>query len=294
MLCNQHKMYQKIYFIYSHINCFSDDNFFYLMNNWDRELVQFKPHLEVECTKFKTCHIEWSPEVGFWLSRRWLLAWVKVFVMGLGPVDPCNLIRDCFCAHLCNPRYISHSHVMIQIKVAHRRLSELAKDAPALCRQHLLDLQKAADEQRDSVRSGIILEILTRDQEQKKWRRINDKTQPPRGGNPLLVHVQSSPVIETYDTEDEVVRHTSDHLSKHFRLLILHRAIEGNYLMTLVSLEIWNVLSRSLKALMTSLRIPTFGQRRFCRRHIIHSLICLALRSRLSSQWKISKFLAMG
>jgi hypothetical protein len=264
------------------------------MNNWDRELIQFKLHLEVECTKFKSCHIEWSPEVGFWLSRRWLLAWVKVFVMGLGPADPRNLIRDYFCAHLCNPRYISHSHVMIQIKVAHRRLSELAKDASALHCQHLLDLQKAADEQGDSVCSGIILEILTREQERKKWRCINNTTRLPRGGNPLLVCVQSGPVIETYDTEDEVVRHTSDHLSIAFVLLILHCAIAGNYLMTLVSREIQNALSRSLKALMTSLWIPTFGRRRLCRRHIIHSLTCLALRLRLLSQWKISKISGDG
>ncbi len=51
-------MYQWIYFIYSHIDCFSDDNFLYLINYWDRELVQFKLHLEVMCTKFKMCHIE--------------------------------------------------------------------------------------------------------------------------------------------------------------------------------------------------------------------------------------------
>jgi hypothetical protein len=169
-------MYQRIYFIYPHFDCFSDNNCLYLMNNWDRELIQFKLHSEVECKKFKTCHIEWSPEVGFWLSRWWLLAWVKMFVMGLGPADPCNLIRDCFRAHLCNPRYISHSHVMIQIKVAHRRLSELAKDAPALCCQHLLDLQKAADDRGDSICSGITMEILTWEQEWKKWRRINNTT----------------------------------------------------------------------------------------------------------------------
>jgi hypothetical protein len=107
MLCNRHKMFQRIYFIYSHIDCFSDDNFLYLMNNWDSELVQFKLHLETACTKFKMCHIEWSPEVGFWLSRQWLLAQVRVFVMGLVPPDPQNLIRDCFRAHLCNPRFLS-------------------------------------------------------------------------------------------------------------------------------------------------------------------------------------------
>ncbi len=218
MLCNCHKIYQRLYFIYSHIDCFSDDNFLYLMNNWDSELVQFKLHSEVECTKFKTCHIEWSPEVGFWLSWRWLLARVKVFVMGLGPPDPCDLIRDCLCAHICNPRYISHSEVMIQIKVVHRRLSELAKDAPALRRQHLLDLKKAANDRGDFICLGIILEILTREQERKKWRRINNTTRPPQGGNPLSVRVQTGPVIETYDTEDKVVGQTSNHISTHLRL----------------------------------------------------------------------------
>jgi hypothetical protein len=72
-------------------------------------------------------------------------------------------------------------------------------------------------------------------------------------------------------------------------LLILHRAIAGNYLITLVSREKQNAPSRSLKALMTSLWIPTFGRRRFCRKHIIHSLKCLALRLQLSSQRKVSK-----
>jgi hypothetical protein len=65
------------------------------MNNWDRELVQFMLHLEVKYNKFKTYHIEWSPEVGLWLSWQWLLARVKVFVIGLGSPNPQNLIRDC-------------------------------------------------------------------------------------------------------------------------------------------------------------------------------------------------------
>jgi hypothetical protein len=188
------------------------------MNYWDSDLVQFKLHSETTCMKFKMCHIKWSPEVGFLLSRQWLLAWFRVFVMGLGPPDPKNLIRDCFRAHLCNPQYTSHSDVLIQIEIAHHRLSELAKDAPALRCQYLLDLQKATDDRGDSVRSGIILEILTREQEQKKWRWINNTTRLPQGGNPLSVPVQSGPVTETYGTEDEVVGHISDHLSKRFHL----------------------------------------------------------------------------
>jgi hypothetical protein len=38
MLYNRHKMYQRIYY----------EEFLYLMNNWDKELVQFKLHSEVK------------------------------------------------------------------------------------------------------------------------------------------------------------------------------------------------------------------------------------------------------
>jgi hypothetical protein len=151
VLCNCRKIYQRIYFIYSNIDSLSDEEFLYLMKNWVKELVQFKFHSEVNYTKFKTCHIKCSPEVGFWLSCHWLLACVKVFIMGLGPPNPCNLIRDCLRSHLFDPRCISYSNVIIHTKIAHHKLLELAKDAPALHLQHLLDLQKAADERGDST-----------------------------------------------------------------------------------------------------------------------------------------------
>ncbi len=82
-------------------------------------------------------------------------------------------------SHLFDPRSVSHSDVMIQIEIAHQKLSELVKDTPALCHQHLLDLRKAADDRGDSAHSTIILEILTREQERKKWRWINYTTRPP-------------------------------------------------------------------------------------------------------------------
>jgi hypothetical protein len=58
---------------------------------------------------------------------------------------------------------------MIHIQITQHQLSRLAKDAPTLRQKHLLDLQKAADEKGDSDRSAVILEILTREQERKKW-----------------------------------------------------------------------------------------------------------------------------
>ncbi len=176
MLCNRHRMYQRIYFIYSNLDSFSDEEFLFMMNNWDKELVQFKLHSKANCTKFKSCHIEWSPEVGFWLARHWLLVRIKMYLPGIGTPDPCNLIRDCMRSCLFDPRCVSHSDVMIQIEIAHQKLSELAKNAPALRRQHLLDLRKATDDRGDSAHSIIILEILTREHERKKWHRINYTT----------------------------------------------------------------------------------------------------------------------
>ncbi len=156
--------------------------------------------------------------MGFWLAWRWLLVRVKMYLAGIGTPDPCNLIRDCMCSHLFDPRCVSHSNVMIQIEITHQKLSELAKDASALRRQHLLDLRKAADDRGDSACSIIILVILTRKHERKKWHWINYTTQPPQGGNPLAVRVQPGPIVTTYDTKMEVVGHTLDHLSERFHL----------------------------------------------------------------------------
>jgi hypothetical protein len=78
--------------------------------------------------------------------------------------------------HLFDPLCVSHSNVMIQIEIAHQKLSELAKDAPALRRQHLLDLRKATDDRGDYAHSIITLEILTRKQKRKKWHWINYTT----------------------------------------------------------------------------------------------------------------------
>ncbi len=94
LLCIQHKMYGRIYFIYSHTDYLSDDDFSYMINKWDTELIQYKLHLEKNCTKYKNSHIKWSPEVGLWLSHRWLLVRIRKFVLGLGPPNPQKLVRD--------------------------------------------------------------------------------------------------------------------------------------------------------------------------------------------------------
>jgi len=153
------------------------------MDNWDLELTQYKLHSELNCTKYNSCEIEWCPEIGFWLLQWWLLARVRKFIIGQGPPDPCNLIRDCLRSHLFDPRLKSHSEVMIHIHITQHQIWRLAKDAPALRQKNLLDLQKAADE-KDVARSAVILEILTREQQRKKWRQINHTTPTTKRRSP--------------------------------------------------------------------------------------------------------------
>jgi hypothetical protein len=57
---------------------------------------------------------------------------------------------------------------MIHTQITQHQLYRLAKDAPTLRQNHLLDLQKAAEEKGDSARAAVILKILTREQERKK------------------------------------------------------------------------------------------------------------------------------
>ena len=127
-------------------------------------------------------------------------------------------MRDCLRSHLFDPRMISYSNVMIHIQITQQQLWTLAKDGPDLRRKHLLELHKAAEDRGDSTQSSVILEILTREQEQKKWRRIDYSTHPQKGGAPIQIRVQSGQTTETYSTEQEVFDHTAEHLSKRFCL----------------------------------------------------------------------------
>jgi hypothetical protein len=64
-----------------------------LMNNkWDNKLDNFMASAKEQYTKFKLCHIEYSPTGGQWLERRSILKWILRWHDGKVP-DPRNLIR---------------------------------------------------------------------------------------------------------------------------------------------------------------------------------------------------------
>jgi hypothetical protein len=93
---------------------------------------------------------------------------------------------------------------------------KLSKDAPTLCRQHLLDMVSSAEDTGNPNRAKEILKILQREAHKKRWNRINYLTRPPRGGAPLAIQVQTPTAVETHDTEEAIFKHAAEHLFLRF------------------------------------------------------------------------------
>ncbi len=47
-----------------------EEDFVLLMDARDNKFHQYMLHSEIVCNKFMMGHIEWSPTIGIWLSRR--------------------------------------------------------------------------------------------------------------------------------------------------------------------------------------------------------------------------------
>jgi len=171
-------MFKKLLEIRESSDLLSVANFQLLMNRWDVELEDYMKSAENKCHKFKNCHIEWSPAVGIWLKRRWLLARVQKHLRG-GVKDDRNLIRDCLKQNIKHPRRITQAELDIQVYVCSKQLDELSKHAPALRRQHLKHLITKYQDKGDEHRAAILLWILHREACKKRWRRVNYSTKKP-------------------------------------------------------------------------------------------------------------------
>jgi hypothetical protein len=67
---------------------------------------------------------------------------------------------DCYRLNIPDPRGSTYEMVCIQIVVTNNEIRRLAKDAPALRKQHLLDLIEEAEKDSDLIRAQAIVEIL--------------------------------------------------------------------------------------------------------------------------------------
>jgi hypothetical protein len=173
-------------------------------------------HSEVHISKFMMGHIEWSPTTGKWLSRQWLLHRVRRWMLGQGCPDPHNMIRDCLKLSIPDPQTSTYGTICTQIMVCDLEIKKLSKDAPALRRQHLLDMVSSAEDTGNPNHAKELLKILQREAQKKRWNCINYSARPPRGGAPLAIQVQTPTAVETHNTEEAKFKYAAEHLSLRF------------------------------------------------------------------------------
>jgi hypothetical protein len=214
--CDEHNMFQRMDEILCLTDYLSKDDFTYLVITWDTEFMELMLHSENEVRKFMMGRVEWSPTIGIWLSRWWLLKRVQQWMEGFGPPDPRSMFRDCHRINIPDPHTSSYETICVQIIVTNSKISRLAKDAPALLKQHLLNLIEEAESKSDSIQAQAIMDILRREAQKKSWQKINYSTRPPRGVAPTTIQVETPSGITAYTTEEEIFDHSAEHLSLRF------------------------------------------------------------------------------
>ncbi len=88
-------------------------------------------------------------------------------MLGSGTPNPRNMFRECLRQHLPDPRTSTNGSIIAQIMVTNQETKRLLKDAPALRRQHLLDLVTDA-EQRDDMQRAKAIQGMLEQEAQKK------------------------------------------------------------------------------------------------------------------------------
>ena len=148
-------------------------DFLLLLNKWDDELTEHMTCSEEKCHSYKQDHIEWSPTVGVWLTRRWLLRRFLRFTQGKIK-DPRNLIRDTSKKlELGDPSQVTEAQITAEIEVCGKKLTELQKLAPEMRRQRLKQRVKAARKVGGDEKAEVILKMLTKEAQKKRWQRVN-------------------------------------------------------------------------------------------------------------------------
>ena len=232
-LCDQHRIFHRLNQLakIQDSNYLSASEFMLLFNKWDQELTELMRAAENKCNTFKHSHIPFSPEVGEWITRRWLLGRTKRFLLGKVP-DPRNLFRQCRKHRLPDPRDLTMDELNMEIYICCKKIEDLKPQAAKMRRDHLRNCLTRAKEDNDLDRVLAIENILRRESTQKRWRRVKQTTGKPRGGAVTAVKVptptESDPQAFTeYNTADGIFNAMSDNLCERFRLAFTAKSYSG-------------------------------------------------------------------
>ena len=105
------------------------------MNSWDNELTKYMQASEKKCHKFKQNQVDYSQEMALWWKRRFLLEWVRRYLMGKVQ-DPRNLIHDGRNIDTY-PQQMTMQALDMKVFVVMKNIDELRLKAPEMHLQHL-------------------------------------------------------------------------------------------------------------------------------------------------------------
>ena len=242
-------MFEKLAAIRAIEDDLSFSEFQFLMDRWDDELTDYMRSAEKHCNQRRGKQLDWSPEVGVWLSRRWLLKRIQKWMDGKTR-DPRNLFRSCRNQKLKDPREMTPHELAVEMWICTRALERLEKLAPKKRREHLQELRDRAQKKLDRARRfrddrevqkheekvRIINNIIQRERSVRRWGRIGQSTKKFRGQQVVSVRVpraasevdpsqaansdpaSDEPQYDEFDTEDGVFDAVSAGIASRYRL----------------------------------------------------------------------------
>jgi hypothetical protein len=228
-LSNRHLIFKKLLVIDQASSTISRAQVQLRMNKVDLELKQFMKSSKQTCHKFIQANIEWSPQAGVWIHRRWLLAHVQNYLAGKTR-DPRNLFKACKKRGVTNPCQITHNKLRTEFFVCKSNLELLAKHCPHYRHKHLHSLV-AADKQRgDLTQASKIVGILQKEACQKRWRQVNRSMHKARGGLTVAVKIPTvgDGYVE-YKTQEGVFQAVSATLVERFQSALVAQCHRGTF-----------------------------------------------------------------
>jgi hypothetical protein len=216
-LCDRHKMHEKLL----RLKCLDDNvtpaQYQLMHNRWDNELGEFMSSAEEQCTKFKSCQIEYSPTVGIFIKRRSVLKWILRWYDGAVP-DVRNLLRTAKRNNVENPLTTSREDIEARLVACIGHLVELKKQAPELRRKHLLTCLIKAKKRGDDKAVEEIIRIRRKESDRKRRRGIKAVVKAGQGRMVMAVQVQEDGGLTTYDTHDDIVRVVNSKIGQRYKL----------------------------------------------------------------------------
>ena len=215
-LTNRHRMYKKMNTLSESLDVLSPSEFQILFNKWDKEMTELMMCAEKKCKKFKNSYIPYSPVIGLWTHRLNTYRWIVRYKRG-HDCNISNLRRTCRRNDISSPLIMSLEEALTQEEACKKKLEDYRKSAPELRVKHLQERLSAAKKRNDEDSEKAIIQILRREHDRKKYRRLKVAFGKKRS-NPasrVAVPCEFGPDA-IFSTQEQVEEVCSEKLSERF------------------------------------------------------------------------------